>query len=48
MKESPVLIKIDDLLNFYIKLKKYTNVDESIKRKHIENIQKSRNLENKL
>lgn len=41
MKDSPPIIKIEDILGYYEKLKKYTNVDEATKEKHVGNIRKS-------
>lgn len=35
---SPNILKVDEILNTYTKLKEYSNVDDIIKKKHIENI----------
>lgn len=38
IENSPTIIKVDEILSIYTKLKKYSNVDEETKKRHIENI----------
>lgn len=41
MKNSSTVLKPDEVLNIYSRLKEYSNVDESIKKDHIKSIAKS-------
>lgn len=38
IEKSPTILKVDEVLNIYARLKKYSNADEETKKRHIENI----------
>lgn len=42
LKNSSIVLKPEEILNIYSKLKQYSNVDKSLKKEHIKNI----NLDN--
>lgn len=46
IKNSPTIINADRLLEIYSKLNKYSNVDESIKVKHIKDVKENMGIDN--